>query len=149
MSIENTTEHPLKLKFDKPPIWDNACALFEININTVLFTYGDTIYIPGGRMPTEDLIEHERTHMKQQNYNDKDAALWWGKYLRDPQFRMEQEVEAYAQQYKHLCKGIKGREQRFRVRRTLGQQLSSPLYKCPCDLMTAMTLIDKKANVPK
>lgn len=68
---------------------------------TTVFVYGDTIYNPSGEEVPPDVVVHERVHMRQQ----KEFAhpdLWYAQYIYDKKFRLEQEVEAYATQYKFL-----------------------------------------------
>ena len=74
----------MEIRNEKPPVWDSACAAFQVNPKNTVFTYGNVIYNPSGLNISEDVIAHETVHSIQQNYNDKDAALWWGRYLREP-----------------------------------------------------------------
>lgn len=136
------------IKNEKPPIWDNACAAFKVNPGTTLFTYGDTLYNPAGISPLADhLLIHEEVHAVQQKHNDKDAALWWGKFLRDPQFRLEQEAEAYGKQYAFICKTVKDRNQRYKVLFDLAGILSGPLYGGCASRSEAMSMIKKIAGI--
>ena len=131
----------LKIKLEKPPIWDSVCTAFEINPKNVCFTYGDTIYNPNNFKMSPELIEHEKLHMEQQNHNEVDAALWWGKYLRDPKFRLDQEARAYGKQLKYVKKIIKDRNALAVYNRKLAVSLSGPLYGNVIDLAEAMLLI--------
>lgn len=63
--------------------------------DTVCFTYGSTIYNPSGNEIKDDLLIHEQVHEKQQTNPEE----WWDRYLIDKDFRLEQELEAYATQY--------------------------------------------------
>lgn len=63
---------------------------------SAFFCYGDTIYNPSGREVPLDIEKHEEVHMKQQGDNPE---LWWFRYLSEPDFRFEQELEAYGTQY--------------------------------------------------
>lgn len=136
-----------KIKIEKPPVWDNACAAFQINPAKTVFTYGDTIYNPGNIDIPDDLIVHEMVHINQQNGNDDDAALWWGKYLRDPRFRLLQETEAYAKQYAFICKTTKDREKRNRVLHNIATILSGPLYGHCVGATEAMLLVKQRAGI--
>lgn len=72
----------------------------EYDLENVVFTYGDTIYAASNvirEMPFH-LVAHELTHVFQQLKMGKDK--WWDKYLKSNKFRLEQETEAYRQQYK-------------------------------------------------
>lgn len=108
-----------------PPNIVEIMKVFPINKNTV-FTYGPDLYAPNINFElTRDLIIHEETHTRQQG---DDPAGWWEKYLVDKQFRLEQEVEAYRNQYRYYCSMHKGRNERFNFLRMIASDLASPLY---------------------
>ena len=65
-----------------------------------IFTYGDTIHNPFNVALDAELIRHEETHMEQQEGHPDVAKVWWDRYIQDPQFRLDQEAEAYGAQYK-------------------------------------------------
>lgn len=62
-----------------------------------VFTYAPHVYYPAGRQLPPHLIKHEETHIAQQG---DDPAGWWEKYLADPKFRYQQELEAYRVQFR-------------------------------------------------
>jgi hypothetical protein len=68
---------------------------------------------------------HEETHARQQKTIGVDQ--WWAMYLEMPKFRLSQEVEAYGEQYKFLCK-VLNRKGRLAAISVLAQNLSSELY---------------------
>lgn len=120
----------MKILIEKPPIWKEANELFkleELNLGTI-FTYGDVLYNPFNVNITLDLIAHEEKHAEQQEHNDVVAGLWWKRYLSDPLFRIEQETEAYAAQYRCICKAAKDRNKRARELNELGRILSGKMY---------------------
>ena len=119
----------LKVSFEKPPVYDNVCAAFGIIPRNTFFTYGDTVYNPDRIMMPLDIVEHEKVHMEQQDHSEAGAEIWWGKYLRDPVFRIDQEGRAYGIQYKFVCSIIKDREQRNRALMRMVGSLSGPLYQ--------------------
>src|SRR3990167_8359219 len=87
----------LKLSEEKPLIYDNVSQVFGI-IPHAYFTYGDTVHCVGvPNPPTADIIAHEKLHIKQQQ-EAGGPDLWWGKFLREPEFRVDQEAKAYARQ---------------------------------------------------
>lgn len=143
----------MEIKNEKPPIWDSVCQAFEVNPSMTLFTYGDTIYNPSGQDIPDHLMEHEELHAEQQKHNDNDAALWWGRYLREPMFRLDQESKAYAKQYAFICNHpdkkmrITDRNKRFRVLHHFANSLSGPLYGRCISHAEAMQLIKKLSNV--
>lgn len=85
----------MKTVIGLPPNYE----LIRIALNPskhAIFCYGDTIYNPSNRTITPDIEHHEYIHSKQQGDN---PDLWYARYLQDPQFRLEQEIEAYGEQY--------------------------------------------------
>jgi hypothetical protein len=90
-----------------------------------VYAYDDTIYSPSGMDLPLDLIRHEETHFAQQKLAGG-ADAWWQRYLDDPQFRLEQEIEAYRAQYATIA-GLP-RQQRRRLLQHICKTLSSGLY---------------------
>lgn len=66
-----------------------------------IYAYDNVIYNPSERQIYEDEEIHEQVHFKQQG---KQTKIWWNKYLRDKDFRLSQELEAYATQFQFLKK---------------------------------------------
>lgn len=88
----------MKIVKDYPPNFKEIDAAFGIRKTPgVVFTYGDTIYSPHHTMLPNDLVAHEEVHERQQA-DMGGPELWWERYLVDPQFRLDQEVEAYRTQ---------------------------------------------------
>lgn len=112
----------------KPPVFDAVCMAFGINAETAIFTYGDKIYTPIAQNLPDHIIEHEKVHMEQQDHSEKGAILWWGKFLRDPLFRVDQEARAYGRQYQFVCEQGWSRPSRRHFLKQLAKILSGPLY---------------------
>ncbi len=113
-------------------------AGMDPDVRYTVFTYGDILYNPGGGDIPDDLMVHEETHTKQQSaFPDE----WWDKYLTDKSFRLEQETEAYANQYDYYCSKHKDyyKQQKFVER--LASDLSSSLYGNLCNINQAIFLI--------
>lgn len=111
-----------------PPNIDAIRKRFPAIHNRVLFAYDGSIYSPSGQDIPDHLIVHEETHFKQQE-KVGGAAVWWDKYLTDNKFLIEQEVEAYHNQYEFFCKyygGDKSAQYKFLL--SCARALSSPLY---------------------
>ena len=90
----------MKISYNKPPIYDAAHAVFKFDPNhPPCFTYGNTLYNPSRLTLDEFFMAHEEVHALQQT----NPAEWWNSYLSNPEFRKEQEVEAYYVQYKLFC----------------------------------------------
>lgn len=119
----------MKISYSKPPIYDKAKAAFQFKEPGTIFTYGDTIYNPGGVPLTPDLITHEEVHERQQKaIGAFGARRWWKRYLKDPQFRFEQELEAYRAQYKFVKGFIKDRNTLAAYLNEIAGFLSGPMY---------------------
>lgn len=113
---------------ERPPIYEQVLSSgLAFNPNSVLFAYDGKIWNPSGEELATHLIAHESVHLKQQEeFGGTDE--WWGRYLIDPLFRIDQEVEAYATQYAFICGYVKDRNQRSRVLTDLARYLSGPMY---------------------
>lgn len=90
-----------------------------------LFCYGDTIYNPFKLEVAKDLEVHEEVHSKQQG---EFPDVWYYKYFNDLQFRLEQEKEAYGEQYKFI-KGLDmSRNLKDWKKEKMAEALSGELY---------------------
>lgn len=61
-----------------PPEWimDGCLSQFRVDVKNTFWTYGDTIYNPGGHELPENIIAHEETHSEQQlNFVNPDLEL--------------------------------------------------------------------------
>lgn len=98
----------MKISTQFPPNYDLIRFAFpDCEKYRATFCYGDTIYNPFAVNILPDVEHHESIHSKQQG--DR-PDIWWNKYITDPQFRLEQEIEAYGEQYafaKTLVKRVK------------------------------------------
>ena len=152
-----TTTGGFKVKMDKPPIWNEVCVAFGIKPEAY-FTYGDTIYCVDVPFPQPDIIEHEKVHMEQQlafipperrikGNEDEGAALWWGKYLREPAFRVDQEAKAYGKQYAFICETVKDRNKRAWFLAQFAKSLSGPMYHNAVTGVKASKLIKQYSHV--
>lgn len=91
------------IKYDYPPNYDILKKAFNLGEHeNVVFTYGDTLYVPQGEKTKIDkpLMAHEETHSRQQL--EIGVQWWWDRFISEPQFRLEQELEAYREQYKAM-----------------------------------------------
>lgn len=114
----------MKIVVGKPPVWDRADKAFDLTGDEI-FAWGNTIYNPSGNWLPPWLIEHEKVHRAQQG---EDVEGWWDVYLTDPQFRLEQEMEAHQVEYKAYCKRFKSRDQRVLYLDMIAGRLASPMY---------------------
>ena len=115
----------MKLSADKPPIYKRLKEVFGISwSNGIIITYGDTVHCK--YMLNADKMVHEKVHTIQQTKMDKD--LWWEKYISDPKFRLEQEVEAYKAEAHYIQKHIGDRNTRAKLLDCIYKDLSSSMY---------------------
>lgn len=116
----------MQIKKENPP---NLQQIYDAGMNPdlarTIFTYGDTIYNPGDCAISADLEVHEEIHCKQQGDNPKD---WWVYYIEDPEFRLKQELEAYAAQYMYICKTAGSRNIRRSFLFAIAKDLAGPTY---------------------
>lgn len=90
------------IKGEYPPNYEDICAVFDIKDDpNIVFTYGDKLYAPGSPPIDVHLLRHEETHERQQSAMGVEA--WWDRYLSDANFRYEQELEAYRNQYRSMA----------------------------------------------
>jgi hypothetical protein len=93
----------------------------------IYFCYGNTIYNPRGLPIDVQLLAHEATHCAQQIAVGADE--WWRKYLADPQFRFDQELEAHRvefEAYRHYVNDSRPFRRRYLA--AISERLSGPLY---------------------
>ncbi len=102
----------------------------------IIFTYGHTIYCPGGNtnLPAH-LIAHEETHAREQDRIG--IQEWWDQYLTDVSFRLDQELLAYQKQYSVLA----NRAERKKVLPAIVKDLSGAMYGNIIDPAEAKRLI--------
>jgi len=94
-----------------PPNYD----LLKIALNIpkhAIFCYGNKIYNPTGKKIDEDIIYHETIHRKQQGIYPEQ---WYNRYISYEEFRQDQEIEAYGEQYKWNKERISGKLLRWRL----------------------------------
>lgn len=94
----------MEIVYDYPPNYEAIAEAFNIQDNeAVIFTYGNKLYIPAGERVRIDkpLMRHEETHARQQKRIGVEE--WWDQFLADPAFRLQQELEAYREQYRNMA----------------------------------------------
>ena len=117
------------IKNERPPAWIYDACIKQFNPpKGTVYSFATTIFNPDGVDIPDHLIVHESVHGEQQKHDELVAKFWWERYLADPFFRVEQEVEAYHEQYKFICTKIKDKNARFRNLHMLAQFMCSPMY---------------------
>lgn len=124
------------------PILSRIQEAFDLEGTRPVFAFLDTLYCPYGGAGVDDaLIAHEETHAKYQE--EMGLEEWWDRYLRDKQFRFDQELEAYQVQYRHYCKNVSDRNRRVRFLDFIATSLSSKMYGSIVTKEEAMRLINQ------
>jgi len=109
-----------------PPNIDDIRAIFPIkNRKGIIFTYAPFIYNPDHGTIDHPLMVHEETHISQQG---TDPASWWQRYLTDSEFRLQQELEAYRNQYWAMKDSYKDRNYLATRLHNICLDLSSSMY---------------------
>lgn len=128
----------IKFSTEIPDIYYTCNKLFGVEWDDgVIFTYGDTVYCKE-ELSTEMKV-HEATHVEQQKYVG--AKAWWDQYLIDPKFRLEQELEAYRNQYRYMQAITKDRNKLFKIRHKILMHISSSMYGNMISYSEAMKLL--------
>lgn len=88
-----------------PPIWPEIAKVFPVKGRQgILYAYGTRLFNPSGITIPWWLMEHEKTHCRQQmaiaapggpDMERFRVDSWWHLYLTDPTFRLQQELEAH------------------------------------------------------
>ena len=129
----------MKISYNKPPIYDAAHAVFNFDpLHPPCFTYGDTLYNPSRLTLDEFFMAHEEVHAKQQE--NITPNIWWNNYLLYPEYRKDQEVEAYRAQYRLYCTKNSDPSRQKNYLRQLSQDLSKR-YKLVLSQNSAKHLI--------
>ncbi len=115
----------MKLSTQKPPNWDELVKRYSVEWGPTVVTYGDTVYC--GYKLSDDVVVHESVHIEQQATIG--VETWWRRYYDDPQFRYEQELEAYRAQYKFIKRTIKDRNKMNQRLLLLASYLSGDMYE--------------------
>ena len=126
----------MKIVIDYPPNIAEIQRVCKPDKYTV-YTYGNVLYNPGAWPLSDDLIEHEKVHSKQQGVA---PLTWWNIYLDDPKFRFQQELQAYRFQYKFYAK-THNRTQKRLFLKNKAKALSGSIYGKIADFETAKNMI--------
>lgn len=128
-----------------PPIYNKILEAGLTPTKNTVFTYGNDLYIQDIEEKDIDpvLLAHEETHTRQQG---NDIEGWWDKYIHDEKFRYEQELEAYAYEYKKVIDmGFKDKFKKMALN-AFATDLSSSMYGNICTLLEAESRIRNKAK---
>ena len=130
----------VQLRHEWPPNIRAIRETFGSKVDSsTIFTYAPNVYrLDEGVLPPQ-IIAHELVHIEQQG---DDPAGWWERYLEDPGFRLEQELEAHIVEFTAYKQGIQNRNARAQYRWYLAARLSG-LYGTNLKLKGALSLIGR------
>lgn len=114
----------MKISNERPPaeIYDRAVKQSGVDFDQgVVFTVGDTVYT---KNPLPYYLKvHEAVHIKQQ----EGVPDWWDVYFENPEFRYQQELEAYRAQWQAINRKEKMMK-KARLKMEIINLLSGPMY---------------------
>lgn len=115
-----------------PPNIECIRAVLPVSEGNI-FAYGNVIFNPGGREIPPWLIAHEQVHFEQQRalsrwWRRNGAEVWWRRFLKDPAFRLEQELDAHRAEYREFCCIHSDRNMRARGLQLMSKRLAAPMY---------------------
>lgn len=117
----------MKVLAEFPPNYNKLVEVFAVGQGSgTVFCYGDKIYNPFNLALRDDLIYHESIHAKQQ-YRIGGPENWWKRYIKDPKFRIDQEIVAYGKQVAFL-RSKYGEEKGLQAHQAFSGFVSGPVY---------------------
>lgn len=128
----------MNTSLEKPAIYDLLHKVFGVDWEAgIAIAYGDIVHSKYPLAP--DIAAHEAVHIKQQK--EIGTVEWWEKYINDPKFRLSQEVEAYQEQIAWLSENVKDRNELYRKKRKIMNDISSSMYGDMCTYYEAQELL--------
>lgn len=119
----------MRIVVSRPPNFDEIVAVFPMATRRgVVFTYGGAIYNPSAIEIPRQIIAHEEVHAERQGTDPEEVRAWWSRYLRDADFRADEETRAHRAEYHALRAHTKDRNVVVRGLDSIAGRLSSPLY---------------------
>ena len=108
-------------------MWEKELGEIPKLSNNLIVTYFDTIYT--NHPLREDYYIHEMVHFIRQGNGENQALAqdFCMRYLRDRDFRLQEEILAYREQYR-FRKASLNRPQAFEYAKFLAKELSSEKY---------------------
>lgn len=131
------------IKHEYPPNLAQIETAFGPVGPTVIFTYAPHIYVPNGDRLSKPLIAHEEVHLRQQC---DDPEMWWERYLADPEFRFQEELEAHRAEWATARRIIRDRNRSARILTAIARRLASPLYGSLVSFREAKAAIEERVH---
>ena len=127
---------------EKPKIYDRLHKAFGVEWEKgLIIANAGTIHTAVKFLPPAK-IAHEEVHFIQQSKMNIDE--WWEKYLAEPEFRLQMELEAYRAEVRYINKFIKNRNLAYQLKHDIAVTLASSVYGGIIDYSTALKLIQNK-----
>lgn len=130
------------IKKELPPNIDNIRLAGFGTDPEGIYAYAPDIYSLSKKEIPADIQYHEDIHIQRQGDS---PLLWWHKWLTDKDFRLEEELIAYAEQSKRVRAVMGSRASEWCIDEAAGN-LSSDLYKLGISKSQAKALIRHKIN---
>lgn len=124
-SREKMNSLGVSISNEKPPVFDACVKQFDISWGNTIFAYDPHIHTANSI--SDDIVEHELIHIKQQR-DFGGVEKWWKVYLENDEMRLKWEIEAYRVQYKFLKEIGMERNELFRHVHFWATQLSGESY---------------------
>src|SRR3990167_738913 len=113
------------IRHEFPPNFGAILKVFpKAKGKAVIFTYGDTLYVPYPIPLSQAILAHEQVHALQQEHVR--PSIWWEYYLKNPRFRLQEELAAHRAEY--LAYALFNRKIRQAQLNIIAAKLASPLY---------------------
>lgn len=107
-------------------IYEEAKRRYKFDDSSVIFAIDNNIYCDS--IPPSWLVEHELTHIRQQEGIGFKA--WWERCFSDIDFKYKQELEAHQVEFQ-AYKKLWGRQSSRDYAKVLTHRMNSSLYKFP------------------
>ena len=105
------------------------------------FSWGtNRLYFIGTDPISPALMAHETAHGIRQGHEEASIRAWWERYMRDPEFRLEEEVIAHRAEYACLGETFQGKALENHLT-SIAKRLASPLYGGMVSIREAEILI--------
>lgn len=111
---------------DFPPNYGDIEKAFPaIKGKKIAYCWGEKIFIPVFFEVPPEVIKHESVH---RYYQGGAPGIWWDIYLKDAEFRLDQELLGHQAQYQDFCSRVLDRNKRHVYLHRIATFLASPIY---------------------
>lgn len=130
----------MKVSDERPMIMDEVerrfpAASWEKGTIVAFFPF---VYCKFKLAPSK--VVHEGCHLRAQE--KMGVEDWWARYFDYPEFRLEEEICAYAEEASFVRSVVRDRNLAFRMIRDMALELSGPLYGNLISYGAALKIID-------